>query len=271
MQAAIGINELKTKLKNTWQAGDFDRIAKTYAAGAGEFIGRLGLSKGTKVLDVACGSGNISFPAARAGADVTGVDIAVNLIETARRRAAERGVSIRFDEGDAEGLPYEDGSFDMVVSMFGAMFAPRPEMVAGELLRVCKPGGTIAMANWTPSSFIGSMFRITAGHVPPPTGMPSPLLWGDETTVRERFREGASEVELIPRSIDFTLPASPEGMVDHFRLWYGPTNKAFAALDDTGRAALRTDLTKLWKEHNRATDGTTRVSSDYLEVRVRRA
>lgn len=271
MQAAIGIDELKTKLKNTWQAGDFDRIARTYAAGAVEFIERLGISKGMKMLDVACGSGNLSFPAARAGADVTGVDIAVNLLETARRRAANQGVSIRFDEGDAEGLPYEDGSFDAVVSMFGAMFAPRPGMVAGELLRVCRPGGTIAMANWTPSSFIGSMFRITAGHVPPPAGMPSPLLWGDEKTVRERFGEGAAMIELIPRSIEFRLPASPAGMVDHFRMWYGPTNKAFAALDETGREALRADLTKLWEEHNRATDGTTRVSSEYLEVRVSRA
>lgn len=271
MQAAIGINELKKKLRNTWQTGDFDRIAKTYAAGAGEFIERLGISKGMKVLDVACGSGNLSFPAARAGAEVTGVDIAVNLLETARRRASEQGVSIRFDEGDAEALPYADGSFDTVVSMFGAMFAPRPEMVAGELLRVCRPGGTIAMANWTPSCFIGSMFRITAGHVPPPAGMPSPLLWGDEQTVRERFGDGAAMIEMIPRSIEFTLPASPAGMVDHFRMWYGPTNKAFSALDEAGREALQADLTKLWEEHNRATDGTTRVSSDYLEVRVKRA
>lgn len=271
MNATTEISELKKKLKTTWESGDFDRIATTYADGASEFIDRLKIEPGTRLLDVACGSGNLSVPAARAGAAVTGVDIAVNLLETARRRAAVQGLSMKFDEGDAEGMPYGDGSFDTVVSMFGAMFAPRPGMVAGEMLRVCRPGGTIAMANWTPTSFIGSMFRITAGYVPPPAGMPSPLLWGDEKTVRERFGDGAAEIEMIPRSIDFILPASPAGMVEHFRTWYGPTLRAFAALDETGREALRKDLTKLWEEHNRATDGTTRVSSEYLEVRVKRA
>jgi SAM-dependent methyltransferase len=265
MIATAEMDALKARLKATWMAGDFDKIAQTYAPSAAQFIARLALQPGARVLDVACGSGNLSFPAARAGAKVTGVDIATNLIEMARERAAAEKASIQFDEGDAERLPYEDESFDVVVSMFGAMFAPRPEQVAAELGRVCRPGGRIAMANWTPTGFIGRMFKTTAAHVPPPS-FPSPLLWGDEATVHERLQGAAANLQFARRMVSFRLPMAPELAVDYFRVWYGPTLRAFAALDETGQTALQRDLTRLWSEHNQATDGTTHVESEYLEV-----
>ncbi|MGE0127285.1 MAG: class I SAM-dependent methyltransferase [Blastocatellales bacterium] len=267
-QTITELEALKSKLKATWGSGDFDKIARTYEPGAVTFIERLALAPGASVLDVACGSGNLSLPAARAGANVTGLDISPNLIETASRRALAEGLKIKFDEGDAEQLPYADASFDVVVTMFGAMFAPRPESVAAELLRVCRPGGRIAMANWTPAGFIGQMFKITAARVPPPN-IPSPLLWGDEATVRERFRSAAAKLELTRRMISFRLPMTPEQTVDYFRAWYGPTLRAFAALDEDGQAGLRRDLTTLWSEHNRAMGGTTHVQAEYLEVIVK--
>lgn len=264
-QAIPELGALKSRLKLTWMAGDFDKIAQVIEPGAVAFIERLALAPGTRVLDVACGSGNLSLPAARAGAVVTGLDIAPNLIETARKRAGALGLEINFDEGDAEQLPYGDTSFDTVVTMFGAMFAPRPETTAAELLRVCRPGGRIAMANWTPAGFIGQMFKTTAAHVPPPN-IPSPLLWGDEAIVRERLRSGVADLQTSRRMVAFRLPIRPEQTVDYFRDWYGPTLRAFAALDEEGQAALRRDLTRLWSEHNRAADGTTHVEAEYLEV-----
>jgi ubiquinone/menaquinone biosynthesis C-methylase UbiE len=269
--ATSELETLKTKLKATWIAGDFHQIAKSYADGAEDFIKRLNLKPGTKVLDVACGTGNLALPAARAGAVVTGVDLAPNLVEQARENAKRQGLNVQFDEGDAEALPYDQASFDAVVTMFGAMFAPRPELVAAELKRVCRPGGFIAMANWTPSGFIGRMFKIVASHVPPPPGMTSPVLWGNAETVRERFSEGISNVETTPRMITFRFPFSPEEVVEHFRLYYGPTNKAFGTLDENRQAALRKDLEQLWTEGNRAADGTTSVDSEYLEVIATRA
>jgi SAM-dependent methyltransferase len=264
------LEDLKSRLKATWMSGDFDKIAQVIEQSAVEFIERLALAPGTRVLDVACGSGNLSLPAARAGARVTGLDIAPNLIETARNRASALGLNIDFDEGDAEELPYADASFDSVVTMFGAMFAPQPWKTAAEMLRVCRPGGCIAMANWTPAGFIGRMFKTTAAHVPPPS-IPSPLLWGDEEAVRERLGYGVSELQITRRMASFRLPMQPEQTVDYFRQWYGPTLRAFAALDGDGQAALRRDLTQLWAEHNQATDNSTHVEAEYLEVLATRA
>jgi SAM-dependent methyltransferase len=264
-QAVTEFESLKSRMKATWMSGDFDKVARVYEQSAASFVERLRLAPGMRVLDVACGSGNLSFPAARAGAEVTGIDIATNLIELARGRARVEGLRVYFDEGDAERLPYGAASFDVVMTMFGAMFAPRPEATAAELLRVCRAGGRVAMANWTPSGFIGRMFKATAAHVTPPN-VPSPLLWGDEATVRERLRDGVDELHVNRRMCTFRLPATPEQTVDFFRAWYGPTLKAFAALDADGQAALRRDLTRLWSEHNLATDGTTHVEAEYLEV-----
>ena len=265
------LSALKTKLKATWSAGDFGQIAKYYADEAEDFIKRLDLKPGMKVLDVACGTGNLAIPAARTGASVTGVDIAANSVEQARQNAKAEGLNAKFDEGDAEALPYDDASFDAVVTMFGAMFAPRPEVVASELKRVCRPGGFIAMANWTPSGFIGQMFKITSSYVPPPTGMTSPVLWGVEEKVRERFGGGISKLETKLQKVTWVFPFSPADVVEHFRLYYGPAQKAMGALDEQKGAALRKDLEELFTTHNQATDGTTRVEAEYLEVVAVRA
>jgi len=260
------MESLKTRLKAMWMAGDFGQVAKVIETNAEEFIARLALTPGTRVLDVACGSGNLAIPAARAGAIVTGVDIAPNLLEQARMRAESEGLTIQFDEGDAENLPYADAAFDTVVRMYGAMFAPRPELVAAELVRVCRSGGRIAMANWTPEGFIGQMFKVTGKHVPPPPGMPSPIKWGDEETVRERLRDGIADLQLTRRMCQFKYPFPPAEVVESFRLYYGPTQRAFAALEAEAQAALRSDLERLWTEHNQATDDTTYVEGEYLEV-----
>ncbi|MGI8494895.1 MAG: class I SAM-dependent methyltransferase [Pyrinomonadaceae bacterium] len=262
---------LKTKLHKVWTAGDFGRIAKSYENGAADFVARLNLQARTRVLDVACGAGNLSLPASRAGAVVTGVDIAENLIEQARVNAENENLKIQFDVGDAENLSYDDASFDAIVTMFGAMFAPRPEIVAAELKRVCRSGGTIAMANWTPTGFIGQLFKLTGKHVPPPPNMPSPVLWGDETTVKVRLKDGISGLKMTPQKITFKFPFSPVETVEHFREYYGPAQMAFKALDDDTQAALRRELEALWTENNQATDGTTEVESEYLEVIAVRA
>ena len=262
---------LKSRLRATWIAGDFGVIAKSIETGAEEFVDRLDLKPGMRVLDVACGTGNLAIPAAHAGADVTGIDIAPNLIEQAQARAADGRLEIRFDVGDAEALPYDDASFDVVMTMFGAMFAPRPDVTAAELKRVCSPGGLIAMANWTPEAFTGQMFKTNAKHVPPPPGMPSPILWGTEAAVRERLADGISDLQMTRRKINFTYPFGPAEVVEHFRLYFGPTQKAFESLDHDGQDALRKDLEELWTEFNHANDGTTQVESEYLEVRAVRA
>lgn len=265
------MQSLKNKLRGMWIAGDFGEIAKSIETGAEEFVARLDLKPGMKVLDVACGTGNLAIPAAHAGADVTGIDIAPNLIEQANARAAAEGLNAVFEIGDAEALPYDDASFDVVMTMFGAMFAPRPDVTADELKRVCRPGGLIAMANWTPEAFTGQMFKTNAKHVPPPPGMPSPILWGKEDVVQERLAEGVSALETTRRKITFTYPFGPAEVVEHFRMYFGPTQKAFESLDADAQNALRSDLEQLWTEQNRATDGTTEVESEYLEVRALRS
>lgn len=257
---------LKAKLKATWTAGDFGKIAETYSLSAAEFVGRLNLRPGEHVLDVACGTGNLAIPAARKGASVIGQDIAPNLLEQGRARANAEGLTIRFDENDAEALPYEDSAFDTVMTMFGAMFTPRPGVTAAELTRTCRPGGRIAMANWTPAGFIGQMFKIVGKYVPSAPGMPSPLLWGDEAIVRERFNGNLADLQLTRRSITFNFPFSASEVVECFRRYYGPTNKAFGALDEKGQAALRQELGQHWAAHNQSRNGVTRVESEYLEV-----
>lgn len=256
---------LVARTRAVWTAGDFDRIASGYRTGAAEFVARVGVRPGESVADLACGTGNLALPAAQAGADVTGLDIAANLLATARRRAAEAGLSIRFEEGNCEDLPYRDASFDTALSMFGVMFAPRPELVARELLRVVRPGGKIALANWTKDGFIGAMLRAHVALVPPPAGVPSTLLWGDEATVRQRLA-GVRSLSLTRRDIFLEFPMAPEGVVRLFRDFYGPTVRTFEALDAPGQERLHQELLALWTQHNRATDGTTRVASEYLEV-----
>src|SRR6185295_11155928 len=245
------VESMKSRLKHIWMAGDYDRFSRYMESGAREFYERLKVSPGCRLLDVGCGSGQLALMAAKDGLEVTGVDIASNSVERARERAQVEGVRARFEEADAEALPFEDASFDVVASLIGAMFAPRPDLVAKELLRVCKPGGTLAMANWTPQGFIGQMFKTVSTFIAP-SGMPSPVLWGDEPTVRERLSHGLSELNLVRRHCTFSYPFPPSEVVEFFRLYYGPTNQAFAALDADGRETLRYELEALWSTHNRA-------------------
>src|SRR5919108_2852203 len=207
---------LKARLKATWMSGDYGHFATYLEPGALEFLSRINIEPGARVLDVACGAGQIAIPMSRAGAKVTGVDIATNLIEQARARAQAENLDAHFDEGDAEMLPYQDGSFDLVVSLIGAMFAPRPEWVAAEMKRVCRPGGKIIMGNWTPTGFIGQMFKMLGKHLPPPAIMAPPVKWGDEDVVRERFQVGISQLKLSRRLYPFRYPFSPAEVVGFF-------------------------------------------------------
>ena len=266
------IDQIKASIRSAWMAGDFGVVAKAISAGAEEFVSRLNLPAGAKVLDVGCGTGNLAIPLARQGCVVTGVDIAPNLLVQARDRAAEEGLTATFDEGDAEALPYADAGFDTVVTMFGAMFAPRPEIVASELARVLKPGGLLAMANWNPSSFTGLMVKLSSLHVPPPQGIAPPILWGDETTVRKRLAPHFAKIktELIP--VNFDLPTNPAGAVAFFRKYFGPTQVAFSRLDGTGQAAYAEDLEDLWSAANVAPDPAnhTLIHNQYLQVTATR-
>jgi SAM-dependent methyltransferase len=235
--------------------------------GALELLSSWQLSPGSTLLDVACGAGQIAIPAARTGVRVTGVDIATNSLEQARARAAAEGLTLQFDEGDAEALPYPDASFDTVVSLVGAMFAPRPERVAAELVRVTRRGGRIIMVNWTPNGFVGQMFKAIAKHVPPPPGVPPAGLWGDEATVRERFGSRVSDLNLTRGSYPaFDYPFGVPEVVAFFRQNYGPMKRAFAVLEIEAQDALRTDLEAVFSSHNRAQNGTTSLIAEYLEV-----
>jgi ubiquinone/menaquinone biosynthesis C-methylase UbiE len=268
--SAPDLDQLKSRMKATWMAGDFGQIANFTTKAAEEFVAGLGIAPGAKVLDVACGTGNTAIPAARLGADVVGVDIATNLLEKARQRASAEGLNIRFQEGDAEDLPFPDQSFDVVLTMYGAMFAPRPDKVASELLRVCKAGGTIAMANWSPQGFVGKNFEVMARMVPPPP-IPSPLLWGDESVARQRLGAQSKQISCVRRYANFVYPFAPKEVVGFFRQYFGPTQMAFARLDESGQAALAAQLEALYHEHNLATNGGTEVQGEYLEVRAIRA
>jgi SAM-dependent methyltransferase len=265
------MESLKTRLKATWMSGDYAHFAGYLEPGALAWLARLEVGPGTRMLDVGCGAGQTAIPAARAGADVTGVDIAANLIAHARERAAREGLRAHFDEGDAEQLPYPDASFNLVISMFGAMFAPRPDLVAAELLRVCRPGGRIAMANWTPQSHVAQQFKIIGSYAPPSPLMVSPLKWGDEDTVRERLSGGTSALTLRRLTYPMQYPFPPAEVADFFLTYFGPAVRALAALEGDAKDALRRDLAALWTSNNVATDGTTLVNSEYLDVQGVRA
>jgi SAM-dependent methyltransferase len=257
---------LKARLKSTWEAGDYGIFARYLEPGALEFFHRLPINKGTTLLDVGCGAGQLTIPAAKCGIEVTGLDLAQNLVDQARARAKQEGLNICIEQGDAEALPYEDASFAAVMSLFGAMFAPRPELVASEMIRVCRPGGKIIMGNWTPAGHIGQMFKIIGKFAPPPAIFPSPILWGDEARVRERFGKGVSDLRITPYMYPFRYPFPPAEVVDFFIAYYGPTLRAFNSLDEEAKVAYKEDMTGLWNRNNRAADGTTEVMAEYVEV-----
>lgn len=266
------IEQIKSSMRASWMAGDFGVVARTIARGAEDFIGRLDLPAGTRVLDIACGTGNTAIPLARRGCEVVGVDIAPNLLLQARERAAAEGLNIQFDEGDAEALPYPDASFDAVTTMFGAMFAPRPALVVQEIARVLKPGGQLAMANWNPESFSGAMFHVAAQHAPPAPGIEPPVLWGHDQTVRQRLDGLFHTIRTALVPIDFDLPTDAAGAVAFFRQYFGPTQMAFRRLDEDGQARFAQALEDLWSGANVAPDPSrqTLVRNEYLEVLAQR-
>jgi len=271
-QPTLDMQSIKARQKATWESGDFGQVAKLITPIAEEFMSRIELRPGTKLLDAACGTGNLAVIAARHGCLTSGLDIASNLIAQARERARQESLDIDFTEGDAEAMPYPDASFDVVVSMYGVMFAPRPERVVSELVRVTKPGGFIALANWTPDGFIGKMFAIFARHLPPPAGLPSPLLWGDEAVVRTRFNGAGDELRLTRHIARMRYPFDPAATVDFFRRYYGPTQRAFESLQGDRQAALRRDLVELQTRHNVSPrPDETDTPAEYLEVHARRA
>ena len=263
----LDIHAVKARQKAMWESGDFGQVARTIESVAAEFMSRLDLLPGIRLLDAACGTGNLAVIAARRGCRVSGLDIAANLIAQARERARQDSLLIEFAEGDAEAMPYADASFDAVVSMYGVMFAPRPEQVANELRRVTKPGGFIAMANWTPEGFLGKMFQVFKAHLPPPPpGVPSTMLWGDEPTVRDRLK-GFEKVKLTRRIAVMRYPFAPAETVEFFRRYYGPTGRAFEMLGAQAQESLRRNLVELQTAYNVSTaPETTEVHAEYLEV-----
>ena len=255
-----------TRARRVWTAGAYDRIAAGFRHEAEAFVARLGVAPGTYVLDAACGSGNLTIPLARGGARVFGLDIARNLLHEAQAWAARERVGVMLDEGTVEEMPYADGAFPLVVSMFGAMFAARPALVASELARVTRRGGRVAMANWVMGGFIGRMLALHVAYAPPPAGAPSTLLWGDEAALRERFPAEHWDLTLTPRVLTFRFPHSPAGTAELFRASYGPTVRTLEAITEDQRAEFGQRLRELWESAHRAGASGTEVDSEYLEV-----
>jgi len=266
IHTALGRDTLTQRSLRIWSSGDYDRIAAGFRDEARTFVDRLSLRAGQRVLDAACGSGNLTIPAARTGAFVTGVDLVPGLLYAASQWAARERLALTLDLGNVERLPYADAQFDVVLSMFGIMFAARPDEVVAELARVTRPGGRVALANWTRRGFIGRLLAMHAAVVPAPAEVPSPLLWSDETVLRERFDERTWQLTMTKRSLTFRYPHTPAGTAELFRAAYGPTVRAFAALDEDGRAAFAADLAEHWSWHQRGRGVSTEVEAEYLEV-----
>jgi SAM-dependent methyltransferase len=260
---------IKARQQLAWSSGDYARIGTTLQIVGESLCEALDLRPGEKVLDVAAGNGNASLAAARRWCDVVATDYVPALLERARARANADGLELSFQEADAEALPFADASFDVVVSTFGVMFTPDQDRAAAEMLRVCRHGGRIGLANWTPDGFIGQLFKTIGRHVPPPAGARSPALWGTPARIAEMFDAQASSIQSSPRQFVFRYP-SPQHWVDYFRTWYGPVLKAFAALDGPAQEALAKDLADLATRLNRSGDQTMVVPGDYLEIVITR-
>lgn len=261
---------IKQRQQGTWATGDYHMIGTQILIVSELLIEALDLRSTERVLDVATGSGNAALAAARRGCSVVGLDYVPALLERARLRANAEGLEAEFIEGDAEALPFQDGSFDVVSSVFGSMFAPDQERTAGELARVCRAGGRIGLVAHTPEGFIGQLFKTNAKHVPPAAGLRSPVLWGTEERLAELFGDAIAGLQATKRHYVFRY-RTPEAFLEYWRRYYGPTIKSFEAVGEAGRAALETDLLDLVARFNRADDGTMVVPSEYLEaVIVRR-
>jgi SAM-dependent methyltransferase len=264
-QPQADLTAVKSRQHATWSSGDYAVIGTTLSLTGELLCEAVELRPSQRVLDVAAGNGNATLAAARRWADVTSTDYVGALLERARERARAERLDVTFQQADAEQLPFADGSFDVVLSVFGVMFTPNQEQAAKELLRVCRPGGKIGLANWTPDGFIGQVFRTIGKYVPPPAGVKSPALWGSEQRLRELFGAGTSELTIKRRMFVFRY-RSAQHWLDVFRTYYGPVLKAFAALDEGGQAGLASDLTDLLERFNQGGSDTLAVPSEYLEV-----
>jgi len=268
MNTVTDFSLVKTKQQAAWGAGDYAVIGTTLQIVGETLCEALDLRAGQRVLDVAAGNGNATLAAARRWCDVVSTDYVPSLLERGRARAGAEGLAVQFEQADAENLQYGDGSFDVVLSTFGVMFTPQQEVAAAELVRVCRPGGRIGLASWTPDGFIGQLFKIMGRHVPPPAGIKSPALWGTVARLEELFP--GHQVKASKQIFNFRYK-SPSHWLGIFKTYYGPTHRAFAALDATKQAALESDLFALLAEMNRGGKDTLIVPSEYLEAVITKA
>ncbi len=269
MNASIDFVALKNRQMTTWASGDYAVIGTTLQL-VGELLAEAcDLRWDERVLDVAAGNGNATLAAARRGCRVTSTDYVAGLLERGQERASAEHLDVTFQVADAEALPFKDASFDAVLSTFGVMFSPDQARAATEMARVCRPRGRIGLANWTPEGFVGQMFKTLGRHLPPPTGVQSPALWGVESHLRSLFGERAAAIDVTRRLFNFRYRSAAH-FIDVFRTWYGPVHKAFAALPAGAAMALERDLTDLLNRMNQAGAGSLVVPSEYLEVVITR-
>ena len=267
--ATIDLAAVKSRQQAAWATGNYAVVGTTLQIVGENLCESLDLRSGSHVLDVAAGNGNATLAAARRWCDVTSTDYVSSLLESGKARAAAEGHSIHFHEADAENLPFGDASFDVVISTFGVMFTPNQEKAAGELARVCKPGGRIGLANWTPDSFIGQVFKIIGKYVPPAPGVSSAALWGTMQRLEELFGKSALRIRGVTREFTFRY-LSPTHWLEVFRTYYGPMNKTFGALNAENQAALTRELHSLMQSRNRSGDHTLVLPSEYLEIVIDR-
>ena len=266
---AIDLAAVKTRQQAAWSTGNYAVVGTTLQIVGENLCEALDLRAGSRVLDVAAGNGNATLAAARRWCDVTSTDYVPSLLESGQARARAEGHTIAFQEADAENLPFPDASFDVVMSTFGVMFTPNQDKAASEMARVCKPGGRIGLANWTPESFIGQLFKTIGKYVPPAPGVKSPALWGTKTRLDELFGKTAQNIRTASRHFTFRY-GSPAHWIEVFRTYYGPMTKTYGALDAEKQAAFTRDLLALMESGNRSGDGTLVLATEYLEVVIER-
>ena len=266
---AVDLAAVKTRQQAAWSAGNYAVVGTTLQIVGENLCEALDLRSGARVLDVAAGNGNATLAAARRWCDVTSTDYVSSLLESGRARALAEGHTIEFQEADAENLPFSDASFDAVMSTFGVMFTPNQDKAASELARVCKPGGRIGLANWTPESFIGQLFKTIGKYIPPAPGVKSPALWGTKARLEELFGKTAREIRTTSRDFVFRY-RSPAHWIEVFRTYYGPMNKTFGALDAEKQVAFTQDVLAMMERDNRSGDRTLVLPSEYLEVVIER-
>lgn len=263
------LSAVKSRQQAAWSTGNYAVVGTTLQIVGEALCEALDLRAGSRVLDVAAGNGNATLAAARRWCEVTSTDYVASLLDAGRARAQAEGLDVHFEQADAEALPFEDASFDVVMSTFGVMFTPDQERAASELMRVCRPGGKIGLANWTPDSFIGQVFRTIGKYIAPPAGVKSPALWGTEARLAELFGGHETRISAMSRQFVFRYRSAAH-FIDVFRTYYGPMNKAFAALEGERQAAFLSDLMALIDSRNCSGDRTLVLPSEYLEVVVER-